>query len=109
MIFGMSLFEAGMLICFGIAWPINIYKSLKSRSTKGKSLFFSIVIDIGYISGIIHKILYDPDIVLYLYILNFLMVSFDMFLYFLNHRYEQMEAAKAVQSQSDVSSESTSL
>lgn len=91
----MSIFEAGMLICFGFAWPINIYKSLKSRSTGGKSMFFSIVVDIGYIFGIIHKLLYSPDIVLYLYILNLLMVTFDLCLYFRNRKWEKAQAMKA--------------
>ncbi|MBQ1352075.1 MAG: hypothetical protein IIY71_05070, partial [Oscillospiraceae bacterium] len=91
----MSIFEAGMLICFGFAWPISIYKSLKSRSTKGKSVFFSIVVDIGYVCGIIHKILYSPDLVMVLYILNFIMVSIDLLLFFRNRRYEKAEAAKA--------------
>ena len=44
-----------MLICFGAAWPFSIYKSLKSKSTAGKSLIFLIVVEVGYIAGIIHK------------------------------------------------------
>lgn len=89
----LSIFEAGMLLCFGVAWPLSIYKSVKSRSTKGKSLLFSIVIDLGYVSGIIHKLLYSPDLVMILYILNFIMVSIDLCLFFRNRRYEKAEAA----------------
>jgi hypothetical protein len=89
----LSIFEAGMLLCFGVAWPISIYKSFKSRSTKGKSVFFSIVVDIGYISGITHKILYSPDLVMILYIINFIMVSIDLGLFFRNRRYEKAQAA----------------
>ena len=73
----MSIFEMGMLLCFGAAWPLNIYKSLKSRTAAGRSILFQWAIIIGYICGIIHKILYSNNIVLYLYILNLLMVSFD--------------------------------
>ncbi|MDD4510580.1 MAG: hypothetical protein PHY23_06750 [Oscillospiraceae bacterium] len=91
----MSIFEAGMLLCFGIAWPINIYKSLKSRSTGGKSPFFSIIVNLGYICGIIHKILFSPDLVMILYIINFLMVSFDLFLFYRNRKYEREQAANA--------------
>lgn len=91
----MSIFEAGMLICFGFAWPINIYKSLTSRSTGGKSMFFSIVVDIGYIFGIIHKLLYSPDLVLYLYILNLLMVTCDLCLFFRNRKWERRQALEA--------------
>jgi hypothetical protein len=86
----MSIFEALMLLCFGAAWPVNIYKSLKSKSTTGKSLLFLIIVDLGYVSGIIHKLVFSYDLVLYLYILNLAMVSFDMFLYFRYRRREQM-------------------
>ena len=27
-----TVFESIMLICFGLSWPISVYKSLKSRS-----------------------------------------------------------------------------
>ncbi len=80
----MSIFEAVMLICFGAAWPLNIYKSYKTRSTVGKSLPFILVIFTGYISGVTHKILYNRDIVLVLYIINLLMVFIDILLYFRN-------------------------
>ena len=84
----MSIFEAGMLLCFGSAWPVNIYKSLKSRSTGGKSLMFLFILEAGYIFGIINKLVYSRDIVLFLYILNFLMISMDIILYYRNKRLE---------------------
>ena len=71
----MSIFEAGMLICFGAAWPMNIINSLRTKSSKGKNLPFQIAILVGYICGITHKILYSQDIVMVLYIINFVMVS----------------------------------
>lgn len=79
-----------MLICFGCAWPASIYRSIKSKSTKGKSIFFLIIILIGYISGTIHKLMFSRDIVLALYILNACMVSIDMILYFINRRKEKL-------------------
>jgi len=84
----MSLLEAGMLICFGASWPLDIYKSLKSRSTAGKSVMFMFVLGVGYIFGIINKIINSPDIVLILYIINFLLVSVDICLFFRNRRIE---------------------
>jgi hypothetical protein len=90
----MSIFEMGMLLCFGAAWPLNIYKSLKSRTAAGRSILFQWAIIIGYICGIIHKILYSNNIVLYLYILNLLMVSFDTVLYFRNKKLDQQRAQK---------------
>lgn len=88
----MSFFEILMLICFGAAWPFSIYKSYNSRSTEGKSSIFLTVIIIGYISGIFHKIFYNYDRVIYLYILNLIMVSIDLSLYFYNRK--RVEAGK---------------
>lgn len=84
-----SVFETGMLICFGLAWPLSIIKSIRSKSTKGKSLFFLYVILIGYISGILHKLIYSQDLVLILYVINFLMVLADIMLYYKNRRREK--------------------
>ncbi len=90
----MSIFETGMLICFGVAWPVNIYKSVKSRTAAGRSLTFQWAILIGYVCGIIHKILYNNDIVLYLYIINLLMVTIDTALYFRNSRLDREREKK---------------
>lgn len=80
----MSVFEAIMLICFGAAWPLSIYKSYKSRNNGGKSLTFLFVIFAGYVAGVTHKILYSFDFTIYLYILNGLMVLIDIGLYYRN-------------------------
>jgi hypothetical protein len=88
----LSIFEAIMLLCFGLAWPFSIIRSIRSRSTKGKSLFFLLIIETGYISGTIHKLMYSMDLVLVLYILNGLMVLTDIILYFINRRKEMHEA-----------------
>ena len=85
----MSIFEAIMLICFGAAWPMNIYKSFKTRSAVGKSLSFLIIVIVGYISGIINKLLYHRDIVLYLYILNLAMVCIDLAIFIRNKRLDK--------------------
>ena len=84
----MSPFEIIMLICFGAAWPCSIYKSYTSKSVKGKSLQFLIVIIIGYAAGIMHKLFYNFDKVIILYVLNTLMVSIDAALYIHNSKIE---------------------
>lgn len=89
----MSIFEIGMLVCFGAAWPLNIWKSLKSRTAAGKSLIFQWVVLIGYISGITHKLLYSMDIVLVLYMINFIMVFIDTLLICRNRRLDRKRAA----------------
>lgn len=86
----MSIFEIIMLVCFGAAWPLNIYRSWQTRSAVGKSLLFLIVVNVGYVAGMLHKIIYNNDIVLYLYILNFLMVSVDIGLYFRNKKLDAL-------------------
>jgi len=88
-----KIFEAIMLLCFGISWPISIYKSYTSRKVGSKSIGFLFVILFGYIAGIINKLLYSMDIVLVLYILNLLMVATDTVLYFRNVRIEKEEQA----------------
>lgn len=80
----MSWLELVMLICFGAAWPLSIYKSYKTKSTKGKSLTFLIVILVGYLAGIANKIINSFNWVIYAYILNAVMVAADIFLYFKN-------------------------
>ena len=83
----LKLLEAGMLFCFGFAWPFNIYKSYKARVNSGKSFFFLFVIWLGYLLGIFYKALSpDPDFVLWLYVLNIIMVSIDISLYYRNKR-----------------------
>lgn len=80
----MSIFEVLMLLCFGAAWPFSIYKAYKSKSVAGKSPCFLIVIIAGYIFGILNKLLYNFDQVIYLYALNLIMVTIDFTLYLRN-------------------------
>lgn len=86
----MSIFEVIMLLCFGSAWPFSIYTSYKSRTAKGKNLFFLVVILIGYLSGIIHKIFYSFDYVIILYALNFTLIAIDIMLYARNRRLDRL-------------------
>ncbi|MCM1988956.1 PQ-loop domain-containing transporter [Oceanirhabdus seepicola] len=81
------IFEILMLICFGAAWPLSIYKSYTSKSVEGKSVAFLFVLLVGYVFGILHKFFYSFDNVIYLYILNFVMVSIDTALYFRSKKY----------------------
>jgi hypothetical protein len=78
------IFEAMMLICFGSAWPFSIWKSARSKSNSGKSLLFLYIIDFGYLCGILHRLIWAPDRVIILYILNFSMVSADIILFYRN-------------------------
>ena len=77
--------EAMMIITFGISWPTNILESYRARTAHGKSLIFLILVLSGYIFGISGKIISGTiNYVLVFYIINAIMVSTDMLLYFRN-------------------------
>lgn len=80
----MNIFEIIMLVCFGLAWPFSIVKAYKSKTNGGKSLWFLVIIFIGYLSGVIYKALYSYDGVILLYLLNTGMVLVDIILYIYN-------------------------
>ncbi|MGI6668231.1 MAG: hypothetical protein ACOX4M_01935 [Acetivibrionales bacterium] len=89
-----ELFEAGMVICFGVSWPLSIMKSWRARTSKGKSLIFLLFIWAGYICGIISKLLADNiTYVFVFYVINLVMVSCDVILYFRNYRLDQVAAS----------------
>lgn len=88
----MSVFELVMLICFGISWPFNVAKSYQARTAKGKSLVFLLAIIVGYLCGILHKILYSCDAVLAVYVVNLVMVTADLILYFRNRNLDRRRA-----------------
>ncbi len=77
----MNFFEATMLICFGVSWPVSIAKALRTKEVAGKSPWFMILISLGYTSGIIHKAINNPNWVIFLYALNLVMVLIDLSLY----------------------------
>lgn len=89
----MSVLEVLMIVCFGLAWPINLYNSWKSRSTKGKNLLFMSFIVLAYIFGILNKLFVSVDNAIYFYLLNEVMVLADYFLYFANRRKEIQRGA----------------
>jgi hypothetical protein len=84
----MSIFEIIMLVCFGLSWPVSIFKSLKTKTVAGKSPLFMGIVILGYASGIVHKIINDADWVIALYFANLLLVAIDMgvYYYFINNQ-----------------------
>ena len=93
-----EILEVIMIVSFGASWPLNVIKSYKARTTKGKSLAFLLLIFFGYIAGIISKFANDAYMaqigekwyVVFFYILNFIMVGADLLLYARNHRLDKM-------------------
>ena len=76
-----SIWEVLFLLCFAVSWPISIAKSLRTKVVIGKSPIFMGLIILGYVFGIIHKLLHNPDIVTWLYVFNATLVSIDLALY----------------------------
>ncbi len=79
------LLETAMLICFGFSWPMNVIKNYKSKSAKGMSLPFIILIIAGYVAGITAKIITQQiNYVLIVYFINLVFVSANLLVYFVN-------------------------
>ena len=101
-----DLLEALTIFCFGLSWPLSIRKSLISKTTKGKSLLFEVLVLIGYAFGIARKIIQvvvtgASGFIFYLsfvfYVLNFVMIAFDICLYFRNLEFDkQREEGKEI-------------
>ena len=87
-----EILEITMIVLFGASWPMNVIKSIKTKSAKGKSLLFLVLILVGYIAGITSKFVNpvymaqfaEKWYVLFFYFLNFFMVLTDTIIYFRN-------------------------
>ncbi len=89
-----EILEIIMIVSFGASWPMNVIKSYKARTAKGKSLGFLCLIFFGYIAGIASKLVNEAYMasfsekwyVLFFYVLNIIMVGADLILYFRNKK-----------------------
>ena len=80
-----SVLETIMLVCFGFSWPLNVIKAYKSKTAKGMSLSFVLLVITGYIAGISAKLISGQiNYVLIAYILNLAIVSLNVIVYFRN-------------------------
>lgn len=87
-----EILEITMILLFGASWPMNVMKSYKARSAKGKSIAFLLLIFVGYIAGIASKFCnaeYMANFsskwyVLVFYFINLTMVGIDICLYVRN-------------------------
>ena len=96
-----EILEIIMIVSFGASWPLNVMKSWKARTTKGKSLPFLLLIFFGYIAGIASKLVNEAYMasfaekwyVLLFYCLNLIMVGMDLILYVRNSRLDKAREA----------------
>ena len=92
-----EILEIVMILSFGASWPMNVIKSYKARTAKGKSIAFLCLIFFGYIAGIASKFsntaymaaFSEKWYVLFFYILNLLMVGADIILYIRNKQLDK--------------------
>ena len=92
-----EILEIIMIVCFGMSWPMNVMKSYKARTAKGKSVMFLLFILVGYIAGIASKFVNeaymanfaDKWYVLFFYFLNFFMVFTDLCIYIRNRNLDK--------------------
>ena len=97
-----EILEIVMIVSFGASWPLNVMKSWKARTTKGKSLPFLLLIFFGYIAGIASKLVNEAYMasfsekwyVLFFYCLNLVMVGADLILYVRNSRLDKAREAE---------------
>jgi hypothetical protein len=92
-----ELLEILMIVCFGLSWPMNVIKSYRARTARGKSLPFLLLIIVGYVFGIAAKLL-SPSFkwyVLFFYVLNLCMVLTDLGMYVRNYRLDKQAGIKA--------------
>ena len=98
-----EILEIIMIVSFGASWPMNVMKSYKARTTKGKSLAFLCLILFGYVAGIASKLVNEAYMavfaqkwyVLFFYVLNFIMVSADLVIYIRNYKLDKLAEEEA--------------
>ena len=99
----LDLLEAIMILAWGLSWPVNIYKSVKTRTARGKSLTFEVIIWIGYAIGILRKFIQialgeeiDGLFILsfVFYWLNIVLITVDISLWFRNRKLDRIEDEK---------------
>lgn len=107
-----EILEVIMILSFGASWPLNVIKSYKAGTVKGKSLGFLCLIFFGYIAGICSKLLnasymasfsskwyvlffYSLNLIMVVfYSLNLIMVGADLCIYTRNYKLDKAKEQK---------------
>ena len=94
-----QILEAAMLLCFGLSWPTNAYKSYKARTAAGTSWQFIMLITLGYFAGIGAKFSSgELNWVLAIYFLNLVFLAGNWAVYFRNRALDKARIAEAADS-----------
>ena len=97
--------EIAMVLSFGASWPLNARKAYKAKTTKGTSLAFLLLILFGYVCGIVSKFMNPSYMEMFaekwytvvFYILNFIVVSVNLAIYFRNKNLDARRARGEIQ------------
>ncbi len=79
-----ELLEGGMMVCFGISWPVDIVRTLRTGRTEGKSLAFMSLVLAGYVLGLGAKLARAagtgqwPELITTLYVFNSAAIIVDI-------------------------------
>ena len=97
-----NLFEALMIFCFGLSWPTSVINNYRSKTSKGKSPVFEILIWIGYAFGIARKIIQyneylakgtTPEFLFFFawffYCFNMTMITLDLIIFVRNRKLDE--------------------
>lgn len=96
-----QILEAIMLVCFGLSWPLNAYKSYKAQTAAGSSWQFIGLITLGYFAGIAAKFVAGQvNWVLVVYFLNLVFLGANWWVYFRNVRLDRARIQQVSQSAS---------
>ena len=94
-----QILEVMMLVCFGLSWPFNIVKSIRSRTAKGRTLTFHLFILTGYLCGLSSKFISgNITYVVAFYIVDIVLVTTDLILTIRNTRLDKMREQEAMAS-----------
>lgn len=86
-----QILEAGMLICFGISWPMNALSAWRAKTAKGTSPQFLTLITVGYLMGIAAKIVSGQITwVLAVYVMNLAFLAVNWAIYVRNRRLDAL-------------------
>ena len=78
-----EMFEFAMLFSFGFSWPFAIARTYKAKCVDGKSPIFSAIVIVGYVCGIVSHLIEGTKMWLVsVYLVDILLVSIDLALYF---------------------------
>lgn len=91
-----ELLETIMLVCFGLSWPVSLFRTIRAKSS-GASASFLCLILAGYFAGITAKLMSSGfTFVACVYIINILMVAINLVFTLIYRRRENKADTKAV-------------